>query len=212
MQVITGGARTFTALAFQNQHPDNQGYFAQKVADLTNTFGDTLSDIGNGFMSGAAALYDSFYGSDAMRAARAAVRKVKSLWDRDDIRALCGIGEQQDAKPVMQRWLMAEPTYRELYHQQRVDGYSDEYVDMEPGAVGNDHYDYRRVTDGLLVTVEDPDSDHDWEMVHHIEDLREGDVDLEIDQVSDILESWRHRAMHVVAGGKDPGSKYNDNM
>lgn len=208
MQVITGGARTFSALAYQNQHPENQNYFAQKLQNFTQTFGDAVGSVAGGFMSNATDLFDKFYGSEAVRLAKAAVRKVKSIWERDDIRELFGIGEIQQAKPIMQRWIMAEPTYRQMFHEQRCDGFSNSYVDMEPGAVGEAHYDYRRVMDGLLVD----DEEEGWNMTHYIEDLREGDVDLELDEQLTILSVWDVVAMHAKAGGEDPGSVYGDKL
>lgn len=211
MQVITGGPRTFSAIAFQNQHPDNQNYFAQKLQDLRNTFGDSLNEVAGGFMANAGQLFDKFYGSDAMRAARGALRKVKSLWDRDDIRELFNITELQQAKPVMQRWNMAEPTYRKLYHQQICDGYSGSYVDMEPGVVGEAHYDYRRVTDGLMVDHEDEDGEG-WMMTHYIEDLKEGDADLEIEDVGSILSCWELIKMHTKKREEDPLSPLGGKM
>lgn len=208
MQVITGGARTFSALAYQNQHPENQNYFAQKLQNFTQTFGDAVGSVAGGFMSNATDLFDKFYGSEAVRLAKAAVRKVKSIWERDDIRELFGIGEIQQAKPVMQRWIMAEPIYRQMFHDQRCDGFSNSYVDMEPGVVGEAHYDYRRVMDGLLVD----DEEEGWSMTHYIEDLREGDVDLELDEQLTILSVWDVVAMHAKAGGEDPGSVYGDKL
>lgn len=211
MQVITGGARTFSALAYQNQHPDNQNYFAQKLSNFTQTFGDAVSTMANGFMANAGEIFDKFYGSEALRLAKAAVRKVKSIWDRDDIRELFGIGEIQQAKPVMQRWIMAEPTYRQMFHEQRCDGFSNSYVDMEPGAVGEAHYDYRRVMDGLMVHDEE-NEECDWSMTHYIEDLKEGDVDLELDEQLTIISVWDVVKMHAKAGGEDPGSVYGDQL
>jgi hypothetical protein len=208
VQVITGGARTFSALAYQNQHPENQNYFAQKLQHFTQTFGDTVGSVAGGFMSNAAELFDKFYGSEAVRLAKAAVRKVKSIWERDDIRELFGIGEIQQAKPIMQRWIMAEPTYRQMFHDQRCDGFSNSYVDMEPGVVGEAHYDYRRVMDGLLVD----DEEEGWNMTHYIEDLKEGDVDLELDEQLTILSVWDVVRMHAKAGGEDPGSVYGDKL
>lgn len=208
MQVITGGARTFSALAYQNQHPENQNYFAQKLQNFTQTFGDAVGNVAGGFMSNAGELFDKFYGSEAVRLAKAAVRKVKSIWERDDIRELFGIGEIQQAKLIMQRWIMAEPVYRQMYHEQRCDGFSNSYVDLEPGAVGDAHYDYRRVMDGLLVD----DEEEGWSMTHYIEDLREGDVDLELDEQLTILSVWDVVRMHAKAGGEDPGSVYGDKL
>lgn len=204
MQVLTGGARTFSALTYQNQHPENQSYFMHKF----NTFNDNLTDAGKSFLAGAAELYDKFNGSEAMRLAKATLRKVKSIWDRDDIRELFGIGELQHAKPIMQRWIMACPEVRSVWQDQRCDGYSDTYQDMHPGKIGADHYDYRRVMDGVLEEFVDDEGEDSFMIVSYIDDLVEGDVELALEEKLDILSTWDMLRMHMSSGGEDPTSPY----
>jgi len=203
VQVLTGGARTFSALTYQNQHPDNQGYFMRKVQG----FAENLTDAGKAFFSDAVELYDRYNGEEAIRLAKAAVRKVKSIWDRDDIRELVEMGKIQHAKPIMQRWIMAAPAVRHVWQAQRCEGYSDSYVDMHPGTVGETHYDYRRVMDGTMVTLVE-DDDADWMITHYIDDLVEGDRDLDLEEKVDILNTWEALRIFMDAGGEDPTSPY----
>lgn len=208
MQVITGGARTFSALAYQNQHPDNQNYFARKLTE----FSANLTDAGAAFFSDAAAIYDKFNGSEAMQLARAAVRKVKGIWDRDDVRAMTEIDQTQNAKPVMQRWLMANPTVRHVWQEQRCDGFSDTYKDMHPGTIGESHYDYRRVMDGLLVEIKDEDGEDSWMISHYVDELLPGDIPLELEDQLDIGTTWAFVEMYMKAGGRDPVSPYDTKL
>lgn len=88
---------------------------------------------------------------------KAAIRSIEGqdLVDPNTIQNICNSNMLHTANPTTQRYIMAMPELRELYHKQRVDGYSATYHDSEPGCVGKDHYDYRRVTDGVIIETED---------------------------------------------------------
>lgn len=104
----------------------------------------------------------------------------------------------QGASLTMQRWIMANPTIRELYHNQRIDGYSSSYIDVEPNQVQVNHYDWRRVMDGIMTETED--GSHRFSL--YVEDLKEGDRDLTLLERRDILNMWS-RAEFLSALAKD---------
>lgn len=93
--------------------------------------------------------------TDYRHAMKVAVAHVTTAWDGDYIKALKDVAAIQAAAPKNIRWNMAEPTYRKLYNAGQANGYGDDYVDNQPGAVGNDHIDYRRVTHGQFIEEED---------------------------------------------------------
>jgi hypothetical protein len=117
------------------------------------------------------------------------------------------MGAMQQAPVVMQRWIMAEPTVRTLYHKQECDGFSDTYKDMSPGIVGEQHYDYRRVMDGVI--QEDGDS---WCAKFYMDDLVEGDTPLIFRDKMDILSTWERVTMYIAAGDEDPTSTTADKL
>lgn len=92
----------------------------------------------------------------------------------------------QEANLTMQRWIMANPQVRELYLGQDICGYSDEYVDLDPGKMGEDHYDYRRVMNGII--RDEPNGD--YTITHYYEDLHIGDRELEFYEQEPILHTW----------------------
>ena len=143
-----------------------------------------------------------------MRVARNAIRHVASIFDEDTIYGFKTLEDTQTAKPVMQRFIMAMPQLREMYHEQRVDGYSSSYVDLQPGVVGEDHYDYRRVTDGVMMESEDGD---DLVWTTHFEDLLENDRALDISEQADILNTW-DLVSGLIAQRHDPTDVYGGRL
>ena len=114
----------------------------------------------------------------------------------------------------MQRYLMAEPTTRQMYIDQRCDGYSDTYVDVDPGTIGPAHYDYRRATDGLLMDSPTPDAngDYGWTAVTYMEELLPDDVELTLSEQVDIQYSWQWLKAIMAEGEQDPVSRYNADL
>jgi hypothetical protein len=193
----------FGNVVFGEQHPANLAYFQKQIESV----GAMVGQATNSFYQGAAALYERFNGSEAMRMARAAVRGVTSLFAPNVIQDILNMGAMQQAPVVMQRWIMAEPTVRTLYHKQECDGFSDTYKDMSPGIVGEQHYDYRRVMDGVI--QEDGDS---WCAKFYMDDLVEGDTPLIFRDKMDILSTWERVTMYIAAGDEDPTSTTADKL
>ncbi len=137
-----------------------------------------------------------------MQLARQLGKKVESMWKTDDIRPLTMIQDIQNATMLMQRWIMACPEVRTLYHNQGCEGYTGSYVDVDPGLVGDQHYDYRRAMDGLVVF----DDQGDWSATTYFDELRDGDRDLLLDEQIDIQTTWEAMRYHVTRNKDDPTS------
>lgn len=208
-QIIDGGGFMFDALAYGQAHPGTQGFLARQFEQTTNV----LTDAGAAFMAQARDMYERLSGSTAARMLRAAGRSIRNFWQVDEIRPLREIGELQVAPPSMQRWIMAEPTVRALFHKQRLDGYSDTYVDVDPQGIGEDHYDYRRVMDGILVVNEDPESEGpEWTATSYLDELLPDDRDLSIEEQIDILQTWEFAKDAIRRNREDPTSRYNADL
>lgn len=202
INIIHGGTDSFNAVVYGEQNPANLDFFKRSIANV----GQTLTDIGKQFYSNTSELYERFNGSDAMRLAKAAARAAASLFMPDRIGSIFEMGQFQQAPPVMQRYLMAEPFVRAQYHAQKCDGYSDTYVDREPGLVGDAHYDYRRVMHGVI-----KDDDESY-VKFYIEDLEPGDRHLSHEDKVDIINSWDILKALMKAGGEDPTSPFNSKL
>tara|TARA_B100000700_G_scaffold91328_3_gene102997 strand:+ start:1979 stop:2596 length:618 start_codon:yes stop_codon:yes gene_type:complete len=195
-----GGLDTFHALTFSQPHPST----LQFIDNLVNQPSNALSQAGSEFMDRARDVYQQVAGSEAMRRMRGAMRQVASSWERDVIRPLRTVADLQTAPNTMRRWLMAEPTIRHLYHKGRCDGYSDTYRDREPDAIGENHYDYRRVMNGIVNETEEG-----FFFTEYLEDIYEGEHEFLAEEQFDIVDSWFAMAANVASGEDDPTSKWN---
>lgn len=212
--IPNGSTATFNMLLYPDQHVNNQSYIQSRIAAVGQQLSGVVSDFGNAFLDRAKALYEQAYNSELMMAAKAAIRGAKGMAHPNSIVPLESIEELQSAQPVMQRYLMAMPYIRQMHFDQRIDGYADTYKNLHGTDIGHDHYDFRRVTNGILVDDEthalwygkevstDPNAP-EWTITQYIEDLVEGDRELNAMEQTDILNAWSLQAM-LVAALKDP--------
>lgn len=210
INIIQGGNTAFDALVYGvDQHPANSSYFQRQIESISNT----LTEVGQNFFANTQQLYNQVNNSDVMRIARAAVQTAKSLFQPNQILSIFDMGNMQNAPVVMQRWIMANPVVRELYHKQQIDGYSDSYEDMAPGIIGEQHYDYRRVMTGIVQDVEGVEGEEDsWKVCYYPDEIYEGDKELTHDEKCDILSTWNIAEMFVAAGKSDPTSPWDAKM
>jgi len=202
VRVVSGGVAEFNALAYQERHPSTLGFLQSQFQNA----GRALTEAGARFMGGAKDLFDKFNGDEALRRARALARTVKNAFQRNEIRSIFDLAGAQSANQVMQRWVMANPIVREMYHDQRLDGYSDSYVDMHPGTRGDDHYDYRMVVQGMVREVPKVDDEEEdgWVASFYFEDPAEGERALDVSEQADILSTWDYVEAILKIGVDDP--------
>ena len=151
-------------------------------------------------------IFDSVYSARALELTRAAINKAGALFDADIIKQLHTLSEFQVAKPTMARFIMANPMVRERFIDGRCEGYGESYFDYQPGIVGENHYDYRQVMDGVVQQCPDTgDAFYKW----YCEELREGDEQLSAGQKLDILKSWTNVEHLMSLAAKDPTSPWN---
>lgn len=183
MEIVTGGDVAFSALLYPQQ---NQAATMDYIVKQFENLPSTITDMGRRFIDEAYTIVNKINDSTAMAIARNALQKAGSFVYMEFIKPIFSPKEIQEAPMHMQRWLMAEPSIRKEYIKGRVAGFKDSYQDKDPGVVGEDHYDYRRVMDGVLYQ----DEKGDYWIDTHFEDLDEGDEELSHDEKFDILQTW----------------------
>lgn len=209
-EIIDGGGMMFDALVYGKPHPSTMQFLSNQFENMSAS----VQNAGQQFFDAARNMYEQLSGSHAMRVFRAAGRAVRAAWQLDEIRQLETMGDFQHAPLAMQRYLMAEPTTRALYQQQRIDGYSETYRDLFPGDIGENHYDYRRVMNGIVVvdeSHEDP-NEHGWHATTYYDEQLPDDDDLQLSEQVDILDAWERLRAKIAAKGEDPTSRYNAEM
>ena len=207
--VVVGGDAEFAALCLPEQHVNTTRFLEQQFQTVNQMVGG-VSDYAREFYHKAQSLYEQFNGSEAIRHARAVVRLAGGIFQRDQIVPMAKIEEFQCASLRQQRYLMAEPNLRELFHAQGCDGWSNTYVDLDPGLVGVNHYDWRRVYNGLAQPVVETDAEgvetHNWSSTTYFETLRDGDRDLTNVEQASMFSCHQVLKLLIKAGGEDPSS------
>ena len=199
-QVIYGGPTEFNALIYgAEMNPGTMNYLQNSINNISN-FSQALTNAGNSFFSNTREIFNDLNGNVAMAKAKAALNKVSNFFNRNDIHYINELSKLQNAPVVMQRFIMAEPTIRKMYHEQRCNGYADTYIDTYKEDIGKNHYDYRRVMTGIVTT----DSEGYDMYTTHLDVLVEGDRDLRIDEKSSILKTWEIVAALTKYGDTDP--------
>lgn len=202
---VAGGIDTYRASVYGRAHPGTVAYLERS----RDRFRNAVSDVGATLLEASDKLYRRYDESKIVRLARAAQRKIDNWYRPNGISVLSEIGHFQHANPDMRRWVMAKKDLRQMYHRQECQGYGDKYIDLEPGRVGRDHYDYRRATDKMWV-----DEDHEWTVATTwSEDLREGDSDLAFQEKADIALTWEILGLGYLSKGKDdPTDPFNSSL
>ena len=207
--VYVGGVDDFNALVYGEKNQSTLNWMQTQFDQATNM----LTEAGRSFMEGSRQLFEQFNGAEAFRRARAVVRRVQGIFQRDDIHPLLDLDKLQSALFQMQRWVMAEPTIRDLYHNQRCDGYSESYNDVEPGVKGTDHDDWRIVNNGFVLDVpaENEGEEDGWMYRVFFDEIKEGDRELTFGEKVDIHETW-DMVKHYIATGEDPTSIFGNKL
>ena len=156
MLVVQGGGEHFAAAINGMPNPMDAQYFQQQFEAARQYIGNRTDEIARGFYEGTQRLYEQFNNTVVMRRVKNTLNQIKGIFQDDIIRTISTISDFQIATPVMQRWIMAQPLVRAAYNDQSIDGYSETYIDNEPGFKGRPEarYDYRRVMDGIIQTDE----------------------------------------------------------
>lgn len=195
---------SFDAMLYGVPHPGTLAFLQSQFTQPSQY----LTQAGQMFHDRAQQVYEAFNGSQAIRTMKSIIRCAQSFMRDDRVYVHQSMGELQFAQSRMQRWIMAEPMVREMYHQQRIDGYSDSYVDYHSG-IGEDHYDYRRVMQGYMVvdTTDRPDVP-EWSAATWDEELLDGDSELSLEEQNDIQDTWMWTRHYLQLGKEDPTSIY----
>lgn len=207
MSALMSGVDAFNAKAFGNPHPNNVQYFTQQYQDIVQNASMFVGDLGKQFVQAAASVYQQYVSPTALARIRNILRHATNDSANDTIRSLGTLEEFQNASLVMQRWVMAEPLVREKYQAQLIDGYSDTYLDVEPGASGLSHYDYRSVTEGMVEYSQNDEGEVDglvYVNYYQADGLRSEDRLLEVEEKTDILDVWHNVRVYLRQGAEDP--------
>lgn len=206
INVIEGNDADFNNIVYGVKHPGTLNFIRNQIENVNHAF-HHLNEASQRFYSNVGEMFERLNGSEAMRRARMVKEKITGIFIPDDIRYLNSIEKIQQAQPYMQRFIMAEPTIRRMYHNQQVDGYSHSYIDAEPLLIGKDHIDYRFVMDGVVNT--DEEGEHYYTFYDPENDIHRT---LILDEQNDILNTWEMINISLEVNEYDPTSSFGDKL
>lgn len=170
-------------LLYNTNHQSIGNYVMQQLAVLPQH----LTAFGSKIIEGAKTTYNYLTNELLNRTIQARVSDSNVYLDNNQIQAYSSFAELQNASLSNQRYLIANPHLRTIFNNQGCDGYSSTYIDPFKGKIGAEHYDYRRVMDGVL--TDDPD--HAFKVQFFDEQLEFGDRELLNHERTSILRSWK---------------------
>jgi len=200
--VAFGCFDTFNMLLSGSPSLENRSFLQRHVQDV----GQRLGSAGQRFAQRAREMYDSFDFDGIARNVTAIKRRFENRWQPDEIRTLRTIGEMQHAGPTLQRQIMANPVIRNAWMKGRCDGWSRTYVDLEPGAIGNDHTEYREITNGFAVFDEEGHS----HFVSNLDLMHDGLTKYSFEEQSIAQDNWALAEMFYALGRDDMTSVENN--
>lgn len=170
------------------------------LGERSDALRSTISGAAQSFFTQAASLYTMISTSDAVQALRNLTVKADNAWQNNAIAYLSTTEQLQCAAPVMQRWIMAEPTVRGMYLNGEVSGYGESYENLHGNGIGAQHYDWRQVMSGIATVNDDAVT-----YTTYMEDTRD-DNPLTVFEKVDILRTWQVVQAALSEGEQDPTS------
>ena len=206
--IMTVDEDTFAAIAYPAPPVGFSNFIQQQMAAASNN----LTPMGQALFKNAIQIYEHSLLNPARKIAAAAMRQVQSLWGTNSIQYLPEVWQVQNAPDKMIPFLMVHEAIRNLHQQQRCDGYSGRYFDLQPGVNGWDNMHYQAVWNGIVKVDEAEDAVYCWQATtasHSEDDMFDKMLSFE-DQV-DIVDTYRV-VDHAIALGKDCTSNWDQEL
>lgn len=197
MIIQYGGDEDFSVLTYGAPNPHTAEFLNQQYANLNPAIFQDQS-----FIERAYQIYEQNNGDAAILRARQLLNNTDSWIDPNAVFKINDVLGMQTAGPAMQRWIMANPEIRTLYHDERCHGYAESYVDDAPRVVGIDHYDFRRVVDGVF--RDDPDDPELGIITIFNEDTSMDSGEIDAFNQLDVLTTWDMLEFYLKHGKEDP--------
>lgn len=156
------------------------------LAERSMALRETLSSTAASWLNTAKSFVQVIDTSSAIQALRNITAKKDQSWNTNGIFACNSIEQLQTSNPVQQRYLMAHTGLRTLFLNNEAEGFHGSYENYHGDSIGVAHYDYRRVTDGIMMEA----PEETFEVNTFYEEMTDGDVELTLHQKVDMIRNW----------------------
>lgn len=187
-------------------------YLREKV----ERYAPRIRDAFEGFFEDTRQVFERHSGENALRRIRSRVRRAANSFSRDVVRPLRTISDIQNARPTMQRYVMANLMARKAAEAQEIDGYSDTYMTPHHGRRGLKDPDYMRVIHGVIFDEDrygiETDKAEDAWVSYQSMDQDPEERDLDVVEQMDIFSTWDLLEKLLADKQRDPTSVLNERM
>ena len=191
VNVVQGGDFAANALLYQQPSQTLMTY----LHDNMNNVMSRLSNVSDAFKTSVVNLYNSAHDSKVLNQAKLLLNSLGTTLNQNVIYHV-PYQDIHNPNPIMQQYIMSEPTLNKLHKQNRCYGYQDTYVEVEPDTYGQERVLYQRVMDGVMQFDEEGLC-----FINHYTNSDE--VELTTVEKISVLDTWRH-VRRLIAEGIDP--------
>ena len=195
----------FGAMHYGIPRSEDRAAIRNRMENTARSYGLGGSDL----FQRAVDRFESFDFERIERKLAAVVRKVSHAFDRDMIRPMSKIGHFQQAAPVQQRWLAANPRAQRLIEKDMIHGWRETFTNPYKGKVGEDNPDYQAVMDGIVVLDE-----HGWTATQYLT-IRDEDNRSPLGFADQIIvkdSMWANFNAFLDEGIDDPSDENNGSL
>ena len=203
LPMTLGAHDAWNAMLFGESNQQTVNFLASQFETASNY----VTGAASSFYNRAREMFNFANGSAAIDFARSVVSKVDNNFVTNRVQELTSLEMLRAASPVMQRWVMAEPTVRRRYFAQTCDGYSVTYSSCDL-SIGDQHYDYRMVMSGNCVDT----PDGGWRATTYMDELDPSDRGLTFGEKIAIRSTWNSVRGYLEAGEEDPTAPYGGKL
>lgn len=179
-------------------------YLQGQIDSLANTGGE----YGQKIYERSMAVFNAINSDVVVMAAEAVLSQAESMMGLNVIEPLLTVQQLQGAQPLMQNWIMTDPTIRQAWYDGKLEGYSDTYEDPEPNLVGHEQAAYRLLMNGVLV----PHEEASYQYSTYFDRENDKDRMLTIRQLAAIVDSQEAARNAFEDGELDPTSQYGASL
>lgn len=205
---IDGGVETFNAIAYGQPTQTDIQFFNNNYANFMQTQQYETDVNRRSFFQAIQNRIEQVDYNKLYDYLRTVGRRISGLWGSEDrITTLTKLVDIQFPPQNMIRWLMANPVVRQKYHAGMCEGYGDNYIDLDPKDIGEDHQDYRTIMNGMPQYSEE----HGHDVCVTYDDIATDDFAGRLTFVDreDIIDTWRHTNYYMEEMKDDPTSQYS---
>lgn len=194
------GENTFNAIASGGVNRGLHHLIASRIEDMSARLGQ----IGSGWIQTARDMFSQYDIDRVERSVDLYKQQNDALWTMNDIRPLHGIDALQTASHIMQRWIMANPMVRKEWQAGRCAGYGNDYMDMDPGTLADQHSDWCAVMNGVAEYTDQGD----LTVTSYSEAYDENGIEtLSFREQQDVLSTWAEVEYFFGVADDDPTSQ-----